>query len=380
MEKWYELLKSIQFEGVLNVMSLEDLQEFETDNNMSFPKEYKEFCQVFGSGIFGNEIRISCPPEIEESPIWSATIFGDLDSLKKLPDFPVDKAEQITKLLKNALFFGNTGNCEVFLWNLATENCTDSNYDIYMTNLDCFECEGGEIEIVSRSFYTFIKDIALKNVPFTGVMSKYAYPDEIFESKFTPFSLRELTSDSTTKGLVLNHPVDFANWLLGSSQALTCADWSEAAKLNAIILKTEDTIIQIDVRTRPDPNIPTQFFNDYLRLSTQFPDQNIRQVIIYLKPTNSPLVHLTSYEASNIKHDFEVIRLWEQPTDLFLTSPALMALAVLSNTPDKQETLGQVAKLIKKIEPANQWHFSFNAAVFAYLVLDNEVVRQILQP
>jgi len=77
MEKWYELLKSIQFEGVLNVMSLEDLQEFETDNNMSFPKEYKEFCQVFGSGIFGNEIRISCPPEIEESPIWSATIFGD---------------------------------------------------------------------------------------------------------------------------------------------------------------------------------------------------------------------------------------------------------------------------------------------------------------
>ncbi|MCA6502274.1 MAG: hypothetical protein ACK5VA_15405 [Pseudanabaena sp.] len=57
-----------------------------------------------------------------------------------------------------------------------------------------------------------------------------------------------------------------------------------------------------------------------------------------------------------------------------------MALAVLSNTPDKQETLGQVAKLIKKIEPANQWHFSFNAAVFAYLVLDNEVVRQILQP
>jgi len=208
-------------------------------------------------------------------------------------------------------FFGNTGNCEVFLWNLATENCTDSNYDIYMTNLDCFECEGGEIEIVGRSFYTFIKDIALKNVPFTGVMSKYAYPDEIFESKFTPFSLRELTSDSTTKGLVLNHPVDFANWLLGSSQALTCADWSEAAKLNAIILKTEDTIIQIDVRTRPDPNIPTQFFNDYLRLSTQFPDQNIRQVIIYLKPTNSPLVHLTSYEASNIKHDFEVIRLWE---------------------------------------------------------------------
>jgi SMI1-KNR4 cell-wall len=383
MEKWYELLKGIQFEGVLNVMSLEDLQGFERDNNMSFPKEYKEFCQVFGSGGFGNEITIYCPPEIEGSPIWSSLIFEHLESLKELPDSPVDKAEQITKLLKNALFFGSTGNSEVFLWNLATENCTDSNYDIYMTNLECFECEGGEIEIVGRSFYTFIKDIALKNVPFTGVMSKYTYPDEMFKSRFSALFVREVSSDFKVKNLVRNHPVDFANWLLGSSQAPTCADaeetWAEEIKLNVLILKTEDTILQIDVKTRLDPNIPVQFFNDYLRLSTQFPDKNIRQVVIYLKPTNSPLVHLTSYETSNIKHNFEVIRLWEQPTDLFLTSHVLTPLAVLSNTPDKQETLRQTAKIIEGIEYYNQSNVSFDAAVLAWLVLDNEVVSQILQ-
>ncbi|WP_103668610.1 SMI1/KNR4 family protein [Pseudanabaena sp. BC1403] len=383
MEKWYELLKSIQFEGVLNVMSLEDLQEFEKDNNMSFPKEYKEFCQVFGSGFFGNEIRIDCPPEIERSPILRSEIFEYLENLKKLSDFPVDKAVQITKLLKNALFFGSTGNSEVFLWNLATENCTDSNYDIYMTNLECFECEGGEIEIVGRSFYTFIKDIALKNLPFTGVMSKYTYPDEMFQPRFSPLLSRGVSSDFTVTRLVTNHPVEFANWLLGSSQALTCADseetWAAATKLDLLILKTEDTILQIEVKTRLDPNIPIQFFNDYLRLSTQFPDKNIRQVVIYLKPTNSPLVHLTSYEASNIKHDFEVIRLWEQPTDLFLTSHVLTPLAVLSNTPDKQETLRQTAKIIEEIEYYNQSNVSFDAAVLAWLVLDEEVVSQILQ-
>jgi hypothetical protein len=64
MDKWYELLKNTEVVGTLNVISLSNIQRIEAENNISLPEEYKEYCQVFGTGIFGNDIRVFCPPEI----------------------------------------------------------------------------------------------------------------------------------------------------------------------------------------------------------------------------------------------------------------------------------------------------------------------------
>jgi predicted transposase YdaD len=316
-----------------------------------------------------------------------------------------------------------------------------------MVNFDSFECEGGEIEIVCKSFYKFIKDIALKNEPYSGVMSKYHYPNEMFESEFIPVLSNKTEMDSVVECLVINYPTEMAEWLLGSDQKLISVDASEKLSksnkvsalilrmediilqisefipvlsnktavdsffemlvendptemaewilgnyqelisvdalerygVNALILKTEDIILQIDVRTRLDSNIPSQFFNDYLPLCNIFPNKDIRQVIIYLKPTISPLVHITSYETSDTKHDFDVIRLWEQPTDFFLKNNVLMILAILSNTPNKQETLRYVAKIIDNMEENIAGGVSIEAAILARLVLDNESINQILR-
>jgi SMI1-KNR4 cell-wall len=382
MEKWYELLKDASVKKTQYLTSSDDLQAFEIDNNISLPEEYKGFCQVFGTGIFGNEISIYCPPEIEWTHTVVARFARQLEFLEQTNQISIHRAEHIARLLKNALIFGSTGSSDFFLWSLATEN-SDNCKNIYMVNNDSFECEGGEIEIVSKSFYTFIKDIALKNEPFTGVMSKYSYPDQIFESKFVPFFNNKKITDGVVESLVVNHSTEIAKWLLGSDQRLISVDpleiIVESKEVNALILKTENTILQIDIRTRPDPNIPTQFFNDYLRLSTIFPNKEIRQIIIYLKPTNSPLVHLTSYETSDTKHDFEVIRLWEQTTDFFLKNTVLMMLAILSNTSNKQETLRCVAKIIENIEESISGCVSYDVAILARLVLDNESINQILQ-
>jgi predicted transposase YdaD len=39
----------------------------------------------------------------------------------------------------------------------------------------------------------------------------------------------------------------------------------------------------------------------------------MKQIVIYLRQTQSDLVYETIFELENTRHQFEVIRLWEQP-------------------------------------------------------------------
>lgn len=55
-------------------------------------------------------------------------------------------------------------------------------------------------------------------------------------------------------------------------------------------------------------------------------------VFIYLKETNSEEVCKTTFELEQTIHRFQVIRLWEQPTEIFLQTPGLFPFAVLSNS------------------------------------------------
>jgi predicted transposase YdaD len=78
--------------------------------------------------------------------------------------------------------------------------------------------------------------------------------------------------------------------------------------------------------------------------------RKIYQIVIYLKPTNSPLVYETSFKSEQMIHNFNVIRLWEQPTEIFQQSLGLLPFAVLSKTSDPEKTLIDVAKQIDLIE------------------------------
>jgi predicted transposase YdaD len=46
------------------------------------------------------------------------------------------------------------------------------------------------------------------------------------------------------------------------------------------------------------------------------PTKPMRQVVIYLKQTASELVYQTSFTMERTRHEFDVIRLWEQPASL----------------------------------------------------------------
>lgn len=120
---------------------------------------------------------------------------------------------------------------------------------------------------------------------------------------------------------------------------------------------------------------------DYcLRIYRRFPNKRLYQVVVYLHKTDSDLVKQTTFNIGEMSHRFHVIRMWEQPTEIFLQTPGLLPLAVLSNTPDQTNTLREVATLIGNVEEKQmQSNLAVTTFVLAGLVLEEEVIQHLLR-
>jgi len=118
----------------------------------------------------------------------------------------------------------------------------------------------------------------------------------------------------------------------------------------------------------------------WVRLHRRYPDKEIHQTVIYLKPTDSPLASQTSFNSKNLIHNFQVIRLWEQPTEIFQQYSGLLPLAVLTKTNDPAEVLTEVAKRIDNIEDKKvKSNVAAATAIISGLALNKEVIQRLLR-
>ncbi|WP_404790223.1 Rpn family recombination-promoting nuclease/putative transposase [Altericista sp. CCNU0014] len=191
--------------------------------------------------------------------------------------------------------------------------------------------------------------------------------------------------DSTCKFLAESFPSDFATWLLGKPIVFSKLSPSELSlepiRADALILfDSDDLILHIEFQTEPDPDMPFRLADYRLRIFRRFPGKQVRQIVIYLNPTTSELVYQTAFAIPGTRHEFEVIRLWEQPTDIFFEALGLLPLAVLSNTQDKNDILRQVASRIDAIpELRTQANLAASASLLAGLVLKKDFIHQVLR-
>jgi predicted transposase/invertase (TIGR01784 family) len=106
----------------------------------------------------------------------------------------------------------------------------------------------------------------------------------------------------------------------------------------------------------------------------------MHQVVIYLKPTKSNLVYQDSFQLGETTHRYRVIRLWEESSDLFLNSPGLLPLAVLTQSSDPELKLRQVAEVLETITDNRvRGNLMTAASVFGGLVLKPELIKTILR-
>ncbi|NCJ08185.1 Rpn family recombination-promoting nuclease/putative transposase [Synechococcales cyanobacterium C] len=190
--------------------------------------------------------------------------------------------------------------------------------------------------------------------------------------------------DNICKYLVQSYPEDFATWLLGEAVPLSQLEPSELLlepiRADALLLlAAEELVLHMEFQTAPDPSMPFRMLDYRTRVYRRYPAKAMRQVVVYLKPSTSALVYESAFEIPGTRHVFEVVRLWEQPAEVFLHSPGLMPLAVLGQTSDRESMLRSTAAVIETLPQGQRGAVAASTAVLAGLVLNQETIGQILR-
>jgi predicted transposase/invertase (TIGR01784 family) len=191
--------------------------------------------------------------------------------------------------------------------------------------------------------------------------------------------------DNISKFLIEKYSTDFASWLLGEPINLTTINSTELnvepiRADSVMLLQSSEIILHTEFQTVGDETMPFRMADYYLRLRRKFPQRDIQQVVIYLKPTGSDLVRQTRYETPVMTHQFRAIRLWEEPVEVFLSTPGLLPYAVLSRASEKEQVLAQVVLELEKIEDRrDQSNLTAASSILAGLQLGEDRIRQLMR-
>lgn len=155
MQRWQALFEQVEVidRGTPQNCTEADLLIFEAQTGIVLPAGYKEFCQVFGSGIFGNYMQVDSP-----DLNFSRENIGYLKEELRFQaewDESID-IESIESLLNSAFIFGNNAHSDMLLWDLRTFSESDKSYDIYLAPFS-----GPAVHLVGRDFAEFIRDFCL---------------------------------------------------------------------------------------------------------------------------------------------------------------------------------------------------------------------------
>lgn len=193
--------------------------------------------------------------------------------------------------------------------------------------------------------------------------------------------------DNICKLLAETFPTDFASWILGRSIPLTKLEPSELSTEpiradSLIFLEASDLILHLEFQTRTEETMSLRMLDYWLRLYRKFPHKQIQQTVIYLKPTTSPLAYQNNFVSvsGQTQHQFNTIRLWEQPTAIFLQYQRLLPFIALSQTANPEEALRQAAQEIETITDKDlQANIAAATCIISGLTLNTEVVQRILR-
>ena len=192
--------------------------------------------------------------------------------------------------------------------------------------------------------------------------------------------------DNTCKILVEQFTADIVTWLMGEPIALTTLESTELVvdpiyTDSLVLLESVNLLLHLEFQVTPKPELPFRMLDYRVRGYRRYPHKTMRQVLIYLRSSPSPLVYQDQFELENLSYRFEVIRLWEQPTATFLATPGLLPFAVLSRTDDPVATLQQVSRVLKNLpnDPPIEQNLTAATTILAGLLLDDDRIHSILR-
>jgi predicted transposase/invertase (TIGR01784 family) len=192
--------------------------------------------------------------------------------------------------------------------------------------------------------------------------------------------------DNLCKLLAEKHPERFASWVLGqpveSATVLKSELSIEPIRADSVtFLKFQGQILHLEFQVKLDsePPLPLRFLDYWVRLYRLY-RLPIYQVLVLLRPPAEGTEIESAFVYGTTRHEYQVLKMWEQDPALFLNDPALLPLATLTATDTPVELLQQVAQQVSTIESSQQrQELSAYAQLIAGLRFDKALIRQVFQ-
>ena len=192
--------------------------------------------------------------------------------------------------------------------------------------------------------------------------------------------------DNLCKLLAEKHPERFASWVLGKSVQVAAVLKSELSiepiRADSVtFLRLQGLILHLEfqVKLESEPPLPFRMLDYWVRLYRLY-QMPIYQVLVLLRPPADGTVIESVFVCETTRHEYQVLKIWEQDSSLFLNDPALLPLATLTATNSPYQLLQQVAQQISTIESSQQrQELSAYTQLIAGLRFDKALIRQVFQ-
>jgi len=194
-----------------------------------------------------------------------------------------------------------------------------------------------------------------------------------------------MSFDNLCKLLSEKHPERFAAWVLGEPQPvveLLKTELSiEPIRADSVILiRLQNRILHLEFQTtlESNPPLPLRMLDYWVRLHRLY-RLPITQVVVLLLPPAEDTVIETAFVLENTRHEYRVIKLWEENPEQFLNDPALLPLAPLAAAVRSETLLQQVAQRVSQLEPAQRLEVSAYTQILAGLKFKKDVIKRLFR-
>ncbi|MBW4423868.1 MAG: DUF4351 domain-containing protein [Nostoc desertorum CM1-VF14] len=195
-----------------------------------------------------------------------------------------------------------------------------------------------------------------------------------------------MSYDNACKYLAEQYPAEFVRWLLGVEvqqiEVLKTELTLEPIRADSVtFLQAANQILHIEFQTlaKSNPALNFRMLDYSVRLKRQYRCPVV-QVLIFLQETTNEMAFTEEYRDNTTIHQYQVVRLWEQDSTLFLANPALLPLASLTRTDSPQTLLAQVAEQVATIpDKEEQQNIASCVEILAGLRFGKDLVRQFLR-
>ncbi len=195
-----------------------------------------------------------------------------------------------------------------------------------------------------------------------------------------------MSFDNLCKLLAEKHPQQFATWILGESPAsikvLKTELSIEPIRADSVtFLQTAGQILHLEFQTdwQSNPPMPLRLLDYWVRLYRLYRVPIVQVVVVLLPPSGDTAIE-TAFQSATTRHEYRVIKLWEQDPEVFLHDPVLLPFAALTQTQEPEQLLDRIVQQVAAVpETLQRREVSGYVQLMAGLKYDRGIIRRIFQ-